>query len=305
LGGHFSGRYRSCPPRADAITVSRSAPKAVLPNRGKRFCYQSNEKTDGACFSAGEILFVVTREHLSYYDEVLADVPEKNLIIQPQDDGSVFAVLYAALRLKQTNPSAILTFFPADFQVADAENFMAQVKQAIAAVRLQPNLILLGTKADAPLAGQEWIEPEPAAQLNETFNVRRVRRFLPQPTPEQAQELLNMGALWNSSVMVGTASTFLRKIRLAAPGIYAKFTEAESKIGTPGEDRAIKKAYYSNYTYTDFSQDVLAKSSDKLVVIPVPASIRGVVGAKRTVSPARREKIIEPAQNYRLARVGI
>jgi mannose-1-phosphate guanylyltransferase len=280
-------------------------PKHFCRTAGSDFVINQTRKQTALVFPPEKTLFVVTREHLSYYDEVLVGVPQKNLIVQPQDDGSVFAVLYAALRLKQANPSAILTFFPADFQVADAKNFMARVEQAIAAVRLQPNLILLGTKADAPLAKREWIEPEPAARVNETFNVSRVRRFLPQTTPEQAQELISRGALWNSSVMVGTASTFLRKIRRAAPSIYAKFSEAESKIGTPGEERAIQKAYYSNYTYTDFSQDVLAKSSDKLAVIPVHTSIRSAVGAKLSVSPAMPEKFIEPAQNYGLARTRI
>jgi hypothetical protein len=78
-------------------------------------------------------------------------------------------------------------------------------------------------------------------------------------------------------VMVGTISTFLRKIRRAAPEIYESFIAAESKIGTPGEAFAMRRIYYGNYAASDFSPDVLAKSADHLAVIPVPAArVRGV-----------------------------
>lgn len=155
-------------------------PKYFCRTPGSDFVINHTRKQTALVFPPEKTLFVVTRDHLSYYDEVLADVPPKNLIVQPQDDGSVFAVLYAAMRLKRINPSAVLAFFPADFQAADTRQFMSRVESAIAAVRSQPQLILLGTKAEKPDTRREWIELDPAAPVNENFNVWRVRRFLHQ-----------------------------------------------------------------------------------------------------------------------------
>jgi mannose-1-phosphate guanylyltransferase len=282
----------------------RQRPQHFCRTPGSDFLINQTRKQTALLFPPEKTLFVVTRDHLSYCDEVLPDVPPKNLIVQPQDDGSVFAVLYAALRLAKTNPSAILTFFPADFAIADAENFMAQVKSAAAAVRSHRNLTLLGTRAEAPETDKQWIELDAARPLDETFNVWRVRRFLHRPSADEARELWRRGALWNSPVMVGTAATFLRKIRRAVPEIYARFGEARSKIGTPGEARAIEKAFYSNYVDTDFARDVLAKSADQLAVVPVPDAKPSAVHIKRTVSRAAPERITESAQNYMVARAG-
>jgi mannose-1-phosphate guanylyltransferase len=282
-------------------------PKQFTRSPGSDIVINQTRAKTALVFPPEKTLFVVSRDHKRYYEEVLADVPAENLIVQPQDDGSVFAVLYAALRLNRMNPSAILAFFPADLQVGDARQFMTQVDAAASAVSRQPNLILLGTKAEsAGITGREWIEHDPNP-VNENFNVWRVRRFLHRATPHEARQLLSKGALWNTSVMVGTASTFLRKIRRAAPDVFERFSEAASKIGTPGEGRAIEKAYYSNYRDTDFSRDVLAKSSGKLFVIPVPGPKRSAVGVKPTFRRRVPERVVTPppALNYRLAKVGL
>lgn len=231
-------------------------------------------------------MFVVSENHLRYSEDVLEDVPRRNLIVEPQDDGTIFSVLYSLMRLRKTHPNASVTFFPADFSVRDEKNFMAQVIAAHDDVRRQPNLILLGIEPENPDENREWIEPDFSSPLNENLNVWRVREFKDRISHCEARELMKRGGLWNSRVMIGTISTFLRKIRRAAPEIYESFIAAESKIGTPGEAFAMRKIYYGNYADTDFSRDVLAKSADKLAVIPVNAAIVRGVGIKLPASVA-------------------
>lgn len=223
-------------------------------------------------------MFVVTEDHKRYYEEVLSDVRADNLIVQPQDDGTTLAVLYTALRMAITAPSAILTFFPADFYAKDAEEFMRRIESACVVARRELQLILLGVKSDDEQARYEWIELDPSAPVDKNFNVWRVRRFLARATKAQTQELTNNGALANSLVMVGTPSTFLRKIRRAAPDVWERFSLAAERIGTPSERRAVQAAYYSQHPYTDFSRDVLEKSAEKLLVVPVPVTLETATG---------------------------
>ncbi len=240
-------------------------------------------------FSPEDIMFVVTKDHKRYYEEVLPDVSAENLIVQPQDDGTTMAILYAALRMAITNPSAILTFFPADFHAKDTDEFMRRVESACAFVCQEPHLILLGLRRDDAETEDEWIEPDPSAPVDKNLNVWRVRRFLSRATKAQTDKLKKNGALVNSSVMVGTPSTFLRKIRRAAPDIYERFSLAAERIGTASEQRAVRAAYYSQYAYTDFSRDVLEKSAEKLLVAPVPATLKSAIG----IEPPAIAKISE------------
>ncbi len=255
-------------------------------------------------FSPQETTFVVTDEHESYYKEVLADVSPENLIVQPQDDGTTMAILYAAARLAKTNPTAVMSFFPADFHAPDADEFMRGVKSACAFASRDPNLILLGIKPDDAETDNEWIELDSSAPVDKNFDVWRVRRFSTHATPRQTRQLLKRGALLNSSVMVGTPATFLRKIRSAAPGIYERFSFAAEQIGTPGEKSAVRAVYFSQFAYTDFSRDVLEKKAEKLMVVPVLASLKSAVGIEpQTVAP-RYETIVSSAPKFYTAQVG-
>ena len=255
-------------------------------------------------FSPQKTMFVVTADHSRYYEEVLKDVPPENLIVQPQDDGTTFAILYSALRLAMTNPSGIITFFPVDFHTPNLREFMSRVESAVAFARRDPNLILLGIKPDNAKTEGEWILPDWSSPVSKTSGVWQAQRFYANPPPELARELMNQGGLLNSSVMVGTVATFLRKIRRAAPEIYEKFSLAEEKIGTPDEPKVVRAAYHSQYDYTDFSRDVLEKSAEKLMVTPVPASLRTAVGIEPPPISGKPETIMNRSRNLYAARVG-
>jgi mannose-1-phosphate guanylyltransferase len=251
---------------------------------GSDYVINRTRRQISLAFAPENTLFVVSDNHLSYCKDVLDDVPGENIIVEPQDDGTTFAVLYSLLRLSKMNPNAVVAFFPADFDAPDAKGFMARVEAAQDAVRRQPNLILLGIEPASPDENREWIEPDLSSPVGENLNVWRVRDFRERVSRSGARELMKRGGLWNSRVMVGTISTFLRKIRRAAPEVYAKFIAAESKIGTPGEYPAMRGIYHGNFADTDFSRDVLAKSAEKLAVIPVPAAKARGVGIKLPVT---------------------
>ena len=262
-------------------------PKHFCRTPGSEIVINKARKQIEKLFSPQNVMFVVTEDHERYYNEVLSDVKAENLIVQPQDDGTTTAILYAALRMAITNPSAILTFFPADFHAPDEFEFMRRVKSACAFARCEPNLILLGLRRDDAKPQDELIELDPSAPVDKNFGVWRVRRFLARATNEQTRELMNNGALASSSVTVGTSATFLRKIRRAAPDVWERFSLAAERIGTPSEQRAVRAAYYSQYAYTDFSRDVLEKSADKLLVAPVPATLKSAVGIEPPAEVSR------------------
>ena len=266
-------------PLNSVVPASRRGqrPKHFCRTAGSDFVINKTRREVSLAFAPGKTMFVVSENHLSYCEEVLEDVPRRNIIVEPQDDGTLFAILYSLLRLRKTNPEAVVTFFPADFDPPEAKNFMARVEAAQDAVRQRPNLILLGIEPASPDENREWIEPDLSSPMGDNPNVWRVREFREKVSRSEAHELMKRGGLWNSLVMVGTIATFLRKIRRAAPEIYESFIAAESKIGTPGEHLSMRRIYYGNFAETDFSRDVLAKSAARLAVIPVPrAKVRGI-----------------------------
>jgi mannose-1-phosphate guanylyltransferase len=273
--------------------LRRQRPSHFCRDPGGEFLINRTRKQIERIFSPDDVMFVVTKGHRRYYEEVLDEVPPENLIVQPQDDGSTTAILYAALRMAVTDPSAVLVFFPAELKAASDAEFMERVDAACRFVHRDPNVVLLGESPTGEEPNADLILPERSVPVDENLNVFTVKRFIANAPFEQTRGLTGRGALVGTSVMVGTAPAVLRLIRRAAPEIYENFSLAAERIGTPGEQRAVQAAYYSQAGYTDFSRDVLEKCAEKLLVVPVPASLRSAA----RVEPPKLER---PAEQVRL-----
>jgi mannose-1-phosphate guanylyltransferase len=233
-------------------------------------------------------MFSLTEKHECYYDSLLRDVPPRNLVVQPRNIGTAPAILYSLLRLEKMNPAASAAFFPSDHYFSDNKIFISYIEIAFDAVRRRPDsVILLGIKPESPDEEYGWIEPEKSA-VDATQNLWNVRRFWEKPAPALARELLNNGCLWNSFVMVGQVSAFLKMIRKSAAELYEKFDRIKSKLHTSEEERAIK-TLYETLPETNFSTEVLVKSAEDLAVIPVTGSKWSDLGNPRRLLSALSE----------------
>ena len=217
-------------------------------------------------------MFALTHKHERFYNAPLDDVPQRNLIVQPRNSGTAPAILYSLLRLQRASPGGSVAFFPSDHYFSNDRAFMAQVEFAFDTTLTQPDLItLLGIEPENPEEEYGWIEPGLAFSTIESADVWRVHRFWEKPSKDLASDLMNRGCLWNSFVMVGKISAFLRMIRLATPELFARFAAVRSSLYTPEEPSTISNLY-DRLPNSNFSQDVLAARTADLAVIPVRGS---------------------------------
>lgn len=269
----------------DGLARRSLIPSYLRGQRPRHFCRTANSdfiinqtrEQVSLAIPSERTLVTVSENHLRYAKEVLGDFPSKNIIVEPQDDGTTFAVLYSAFRIREINPNATVVFFPPDLSVPDPRGFMTRMQDAIEAIQRQPKLILIGIEPSAPDTDREWIKPDLSFPIHEDLKIWPVHGLRDAVSQSDARELMKDGGLWNSSVMVGTISTFLRKIRRTKPEIYAAFKAAAPMFGMRDEAMAMRRIYYENHAESDFSRDVLQKSANHLAVIPVRAAkVKGV-----------------------------
>ena len=98
--------------------------------------------------------------------------------------------------------------------------------------------------------------------------IRGVGRFYEKPVEAVARNLMALGWLWNSFVMVGRLSTLLGLVTIASPQLYSSFATLRHLLGTPLEETKVK-TLYAGLTPVDFSSDILAKVPVNLSVLPV------------------------------------
>jgi mannose-1-phosphate guanylyltransferase len=196
-------------------------------------------------------------------------VPRGQLVVQPRNAGTAPAILYGLLRLSKAAPTSSAAFFPSDHYFSDDAAFMAHVETAFEATRGRDDLVvLLGIHPEGPEGDYGWIEPAAPALAKEPNSLYRVQRFWEKPTPEFARGLQERGCLWNSFVMVGRVSAFLKMIRHAAPELYERFSAVAPALNTSEEERSVEEVY-SQIDDVNFSHQVLAARPRSLAVLRV------------------------------------
>ncbi|MBY0503064.1 MAG: hypothetical protein K2X03_04090 [Bryobacteraceae bacterium] len=78
---------------------------------------------------------------------------------------------------------------------------------------------------------------------------------------------MKRGCLWNSFVMIGTASAFLGMFEEQLPKLFRVFRERSGDLLTARESQAVRELYEAGDA-SNFSEDVLAKSTGRLAVLP-------------------------------------
>lgn len=247
-------------------------PKQFCPVIGTNTLLDETRRRVANKLSPKKTMFVLTKKHDRYYEDALADVPRRNLVVQPRNAGTAPAILYSLLRLERVNPAASAAFFPSDHYFSDDEAFMSEVECAFEAARSRPDrIILLGIEPEEPDEEYGWIEPDPVFSVGEVSRAWPVRRFWEKPPRSLARELMDRGCLWNSFVMVGAVSAFLKMIRLAVPELFARFASVRSDLCTRREEEAMR-IVYAALPDKNFSKDVLARRARDLGVIRVAGS---------------------------------
>lgn len=204
-------------------------------------------------------VWVVTAAHLAEGVRAqLPQLPEKNLLIEPEGRDTAPAVTWATLEAtKRYGEEAVLGFFPADHWIDDLESFTQTLAAAAALSQEQGAIATLGIKPNVPSTGYGYIEQDDT-RLGSFGNLPayRVSRFTEKPDSATAQQFLDSGRFsWNSGIFVFQAKTALAELQHHAPEILQ-----------PLQERGVV-AYP---TLTKLSIDyALMEKTDKACVLPV------------------------------------
>lgn len=263
LAGGEGTRLRSL----TRVIVGDERPKQFCPILGNETLLDQTRDRVALAVPPQQTLLVLTRTHEQFYRSHLRDVSPELLLAQPKNQGTAPAILYSLMRLSKLDPFSTVAFFPSDHYFSDDAGFMSYVESAFDATHPDDDkIILLGIKPHGPETEYGWIEPLTSNAPSDSMSW--VRRFWEKPKAEVVRGLMDHGCLWNSFVMVGSVSAFLKMVRRTLPDLWNSFKSIEPVLNTPRESQAVEELY-ARIPDTNFSRSVLAKQPGNLAVLPV------------------------------------
>ncbi|NET36322.1 MAG: mannose-1-phosphate guanylyltransferase [Cyanothece sp. SIO1E1] len=175
-----------------------------------------------------DALWVITAAHLADgVRELLPQLPEANLLIEPEGRDTAAAVAWATLELaRRYGEEAIAGFFPADHWIADEAKFQQTLRAAADLAVSQKAIATLGVMPTYPSTGYGYIEQGEAVGTYDDLPAYRVSRFTEKPDQSTAEMFLSSGSFsWNSGMFIFQTGVMLDELRTYAPTILEPIAE--------------------------------------------------------------------------------
>jgi mannose-1-phosphate guanylyltransferase len=221
--------------------------------------------------SPDRLITVTLQSHKKYFEGIYRDQPSEAFVVQPECRDTGPGLLLPLLKIHHLDPKSVVTVLPSDHFILENRKFMKYVEQATDFVETYPEyIVLIGVKPQRPEVEYGWIEPGKKYIAYKGDKFSPVLRFWEKPSYEMAVGLRSKGCIWNTFVLVGHASTFLKHIQKHMSEVFTPFNAIREAFGTFREEEAIKTAYLS-IPSVNFSRSVLDHVSEHLYVLEVSA----------------------------------
>ncbi|EYB66756.1 mannose-1-phosphate guanylyltransferase [Deinococcus phoenicis] len=235
----------------------------ALDETGRSLLQATNDRLAHLSGGAEHVMVVTGGEYRVQVLEQLPEMPVENLIVEPVARDTAPAVLYAALRVAQDAPDAVMGVFPADHRITAPDAFAAVVRRAARLAASTDCLVTLGVTPTFPATGYGYIqrgERLPGTDLP----AFQVARFTEKPDAETAQAFLDDGGYsWNSGMFLWRVEAILDAFRQYQPEMYARLSGAVRQGRAPGGVRDV----FPGLQKISIDYAILEKS-DRVAVIP-------------------------------------
>ncbi|CAM1349900.1 mannose-1-phosphate guanylyltransferase [Tenacibaculum crassostreae] len=185
------------------------------------------------------ILIATNKRYEKLVLEQLPKTTPQQLLLEPAMRNTAPCILYAALKIYQQNPDAIMLIAPSDHWIENETEFINNIKTSFEACTKEDILMTLGIQPDSPNTGYGYIQFE-----NESSNIKKVKNFTEKPNLETAQQFLNSGDyLWNAGIFVWSAKSILKTFKTYLPEMVDILDDGNNVYNTNFEDDFIQSNY--------------------------------------------------------------
>ncbi len=219
-----------------------SSPKFLLDFTGSGRSLLQETVARLAGFLPAERVFVVTGSaHSHEVARQLPQLPEANLIVEPEPRESTAAIALAAAVIRASNPESVIGSFAADHVIRDQAGFESAVAAAAAQAE-HGHIVAIGIEPTVATSAYGYIRV--GALVGADASVAEVDGFVEKPSPALAAEYLASGNyLWNAGMFIARADRLLAAIELSEPELVRTVEQLATGWGAPETQAALPEAW--------------------------------------------------------------
>jgi mannose-1-phosphate guanylyltransferase len=217
-----------------------------------------------------ERIFIVTgSRYIHYVKEQLPNLPEKNIIVEPEGRNTAPCIALSAFYIDKIYKDAEIAVLPSDHLIKDEKEYRDILKAGYDFVREnKDSIVTIGIKPDRPETGYGYIKVSTDEKKLEADNIDiyAVNRFVEKPNKEKAKIYLKEGNyLWNAGMFIWKTSTILKHTKDFLPSTYNVLEEIAAASDEGYKDTLNEKYPLAESISVDFG--IMEKAED-IYVIP-------------------------------------
>jgi mannose-1-phosphate guanylyltransferase len=239
----------------------RSVPKQYASLNGNTSMLRNTLDRAESMVPRERVAVVVARDHRDFWMRELADLPPRNVIVQPRNRGTGTGLLLGLLHLRLRDPQCGVLVLPSDHHVSDEDALRECLLRAVehaASAEAPPTLV--GATPERNRRDLGWI----LARNGAGVSVGEVVGFVEKPEASVADRLASEGALVNTMILAAGAGALLGLFQDTAPRTVELLWQCLTASGDPAEEL---EALYEALPGCDFSRDVLERAAGRLAVV--------------------------------------
>lgn len=237
----------------------------TLDDSGRSLLQATSDRLTRLSGGPEQVMVVTGSDYRVQVLEQLPEMPIENLLVEPVARDTAPAILYAALRIAQDQPTAVMGVFPADHRVTDVEQFGRVMQEAIRLASLGRHLVTIGVTPNFPSTGYGYIQRGRLLPGEASFAAFEVSRFTEKPDADTAQRFLTTGEyLWNSGIFCWRVDIILDAFRQYQPQMFNTLSDA---VNRQAQNRGAVREAYPQLGKISIDYAILEKV-DNVAVIP-------------------------------------
>ena len=215
----------------------------------------------------GHIYVVAGKDFRELILEQLPDLPEENVIVEPEAKNTAAAIGLASVELARKDPEGTMLVLTADHVVKPKDEFLRACETAVQ-VAERGFLVTFGILPDRSAIEYGYIEIGQKVEDRYDLEVFGVKMFREKPSLEKARAYVAEGRfLWNSGMFAFTFKSILQAIETHMPSLHASLMRISRAIGSEDDER-VKIKEFSGLQSISIDYGVMEKSERIACVKP-------------------------------------
>ncbi len=181
----------------------RRRPKQLLALDGEDSLLRATVRRLAPVVEPRAVWVCTTRDLAGAVRQELPEVPPEQVLIEPEGRNTAPAIGWSVRSMPPAARAGVVAVLPADHRVGEPERFRDTLAGAARVVAARDEVMTLGVTPRWAETGYGYLELEEGEQPAEGDGVRRVRRFVEKPSPEDAARFAGSGRhLWNAGIFL-------------------------------------------------------------------------------------------------------